>query len=232
MTESEFTQSEFDVDHLRAQNVLQALQDFAAEVRQRRAVTQVKKVARNAATQFKGGYVDQAPEYFTEQYLIESVLDQLALGPWPRPVELVKDEQRRPDYRLRDVATNCLAIGESKALNRERNQGKATEDIKGYLHDETFLKTLRREEVRYSIGIATDGLKWRLFARDIDTGVQLKVADCSISEPVAMVLEKAHSEVDPAEDWTPDARRRIANTLVAAFSRENIVSTAVAGLES
>lgn len=87
-----------------------------------------------------------------------------------------------------------------------------------YLRDETFLKTLRREEVRYSVGVATDGLEWRLIARDIEQDIQCEVGGCSIANPVKMALEKAHSEVDPAEDWVPDARRRVADTLITTFS--------------
>lgn len=221
-----FEQTEFDVDNLRAHNVLRALQAFAAEARRRKAVKSLKQVARNPKHQFKGGYVDQAPEYFTEQYLIQPVLEQLALDPWPRPVDLVKDERNRPDYRLQQVSPNCLAIAESKALNRERNHGRATEDVYKYLMDGTFLKTLQREEVRYSVGIATDGLEWRLIARDVERDVQTEIDGCSLADPAEMVLEKAHSEVDPDEDWMPTARDRVADTLVAMFSRENIVAVA------
>jgi len=227
-----FEQTEFDVDHLRAHNVLRSLQAFAAEAQRRHAVKSLKRVARNPSHQFKGGYVDQAPEYFTEQHLIQPVLEELALDPWPRPVALVKDERNRPDYRLQQVAPNCLAIAESKALNRERNHSVGSEDVNKYLRDETFLKTLRREEVRYSVGVATDGLEWRLIARDIKEGVQTEVGGCSLADPLEMVLEKAHSETDPAEDWMPDARHRVADTLVANFSRENLLRTAVKGLDS
>jgi hypothetical protein len=227
-----FEQTEFEIDRLRAHNVLRALQKFAAEARRRQAVNSLKQVARNSKHQFKGGYVDQAPEYFTEQYLIQPVLEQLALDPWPRPVDLVKDERNRPDYRLQQVAPNCLAIAESKALNRQRNHNRATEDVKKYLQDETFLKTLQREEVRYSVGVATDGLEWQLIARDIEEGVQTNIGVCSLADPVKMALEKAHLEVDPSEDWAPEARRRVADTLVATFSRENIVTAAVEGLGS
>lgn len=227
-----FEQTEFDVDHLRAHNVLRALQTFAGEAQRRHAVKSLKRVARNPKHQFNGGYVDQAPEYFTEQYLIQPVLEELALDPWPRPVDLVKDERNRPDYRLQQVAPNCLAIAESKALNRERNHDRATEDVDKYLRDETFLKTLQREEVRYSVGIATDGLEWRLVARDIKEGVQTEIGERSLADPVEMVLEKAHAETDPAEDWMPEARHRVADTLVANFSRENLLTTAVERLTS
>lgn len=225
-----FEQTEFDVDRLRAHNVIRALQEFAAEARRRKAVKPLKRVVRNPSHQFRGGYVDQAPEYFTEQYLIQPVLEELALDPWPRPVDLVKDERNRPDYRLQQLAPNCLAIAESKALNRERNHDRATEDVNKYLRDETFLQTLQREEMRYSVGVATDGLKWQLIARDIERNVQTEVGGCSLANPVQMVLEKAHSEVEPAEDWAPDARRRVADTLVATFSRENITDAAIGEL--
>ncbi|WP_158056538.1 hypothetical protein [Halorussus halophilus] len=225
-------QAEFDIDNIRAHNVLRALQEFAAEAKRRKAVNALKQVVNNSNRQFKGGYVDQAPEYFTEQYLIEPILAQLALEPWPRPVDLVKDERNRPDYSLRQVPPNCLAIAESKALNRERKHGDATEDVHKYLQDETFLKTLRREEVRYSVGIATDGLEWRLIARDIKQEVQTEVEACSIAGPVELVLEKAHSQVDPEENWTPNARHRVADTLIAAFSQENIAEAAIEGLHS
>lgn len=91
---------------------------------------------------------------------------------------------------------------------------------------------LRREEVRYSVGIATNGLEWQLIARDIEEGIRTVVVACSLVDPVKMVLEKAHLEVDPAPDWAPDARERVADTLVANFSRGNLLTTAVEGLDS
>lgn len=46
-----------------------------------------------------------------------------------------------------------------------------------------------------------------------------------------MILEKAHCKVDPDEDWMPAARDWVADTLVATFSRENIVDVVTRELE-
>jgi len=216
-------QTNIEEDILHAQNVISGLKQFATETRRRNAISAVKKVVDNPNKRFKGGYVGQAPEYFTEKYLIEPVLKLLHLDPWPRPVDLVKDERNRPDYRIDGVCEDFMAIAESKALNGERNSKRATKDINNYLHDQTFLKTLQREQIRYSIGIATDGLEWCLIARDLEEDVLTEIDSCSIAEPVSMVLEKAHSEVDPDEEWIPEARRRMANSLISVFSKENIV---------
>lgn len=216
-------QSQFDPDLHRAHNVLVALERFADEVRRRAAVNDVLQVVKSTSRTFKGGYVKQAPEYFTEKYLIEPVLEELALEPWPRPVDLMKDERNRPDYRLDGVGDDCLAIGESKALNEERRHQKATEDMEEYLSDRTFLKTLRGREVRYSVGVATDGLAWTLLARDVDRGVQAEIGTEYIDESVATALQKANSTVDPEQDWMPDARGEVAESLVTTFSRENIL---------
>jgi hypothetical protein len=223
---SDSQQSQFDADLHRANNVLVAVKDFAGEVRQRKAISDVEKVIDSPSRQFNGGYVQQAPEYFTEKYLIEPVLERLGLEPWPRPVDLVKDERNRPDYRLDGLDEDCLAIAESKALNRERQHSKATEDMRDYLNDHTFLKTLRNREVRYSIGIATDGLEWRLIVRDTEKDALTEVGSAYIDSPVSTALTKAHSTVDPEEDWIPDARREVADSLVAMFARENILDVA------
>ncbi|WP_276259004.1 hypothetical protein [Haloglomus litoreum] len=223
---SDSQQSQFDVDLHRANNVLVAVQDFVQEVRRRKAISDIKTIVDNSSKHFNGGYVEQAPEYFTEKYLIEPVLERLGLEPWPRPVDLVKDERNRPDYRIDGVVENCLVIAESKALNRERQHSKATEDMRTYLNDQTFLKTLRNREVRYSIGIATDGLEWRLIARDAEEDVLTEVGSAFIDSPVGTALTKAHSTVDPEEDWMPDARREVADSLVDMFGRENILHVA------
>lgn len=62
-------QSQFDSDLHRANNVLVAIKDFAEEVRQRKAISDVEKVVDSPSRQFKRGYVEQAPEYFTEYSL-------------------------------------------------------------------------------------------------------------------------------------------------------------------
>lgn len=219
-------QSEFDADLHRANNVLVAVQNFASEVQSRKAIGDVLEVVDSPSKHFYGGYVEQAPEYFTEVYLIEPVLERLGLEPWPRPVELVKDERNRPDYRL-DGLDGCLAIAESKALNGERQHSEATDDIEKYLSDQTFLKTLKNRQVRYSIGVATDGLEWRLVARDTETDIQTQIGSCFIDSPISTALRKIHSTVDPEEDWMPDARREVADSLVSTFSRENVLNVAM-----
>lgn len=228
---SDSQQSQLDADLHRANNVLVAVQDFAEEVRQRKVISDLQKVVDSPSRQFNGGYVEQAPEYFTEKYLIEPVLDRLGLEPWPRPVDLVKDERNRPDYRLDGVGESCLAIAESKALNGERRHSKATDDMRTYLNDRTFLKTLRNRDVRYSVGIATDGLEWHLIARDVEEDILTEIGSAYITSPVSVALEKAHSTVDPEEDWMPDARKEVADSLVAMFARENILDVAAEELD-
>jgi hypothetical protein len=126
----------------------------------------------------RGPKIGQAPEDFTEQYLIEPVLDALGyhnplrddfIPDSPqfvrRPTTFSSVEPNKPDYLLDNVDSSLVAIVEAKAINREQPDGTkryAKHDIEAYLDDDTLSKYLHEIDLQYLVGIGTDGLRWTL----------------------------------------------------------------------
>jgi hypothetical protein len=220
---------ELDPVVFRADRVLKAVLGFADVVADRNAVPAVEDVLDGA--EFVGGHVEQAPEYFTEQHLIEPCLEALGLAPRARPVDLVAEERQRPDYELLGLPEECLGIAESKALGRESSEGAATEEVAEYLRGDVFLKTLRRRQVDYSVGIATDGLLWVLVAKDAERDLQVNITEWSLEPIVSFALTYANSTETPDAGERPALRRELAESFAANFAVETLPDTVAAELD-
>ena len=180
----------------------------------------------------------QAPEMFTEQYLIEPILQGLGYlnpasrkytGTEPhfvrRPLMGTKDETLKPDYRLKYISRSVMCIVESKAANREQLDGgdqDATDDIKYYLQEDVFSKYLRDNQ-RYLIGIGTDGLRWTMWMKDVRTG-DTKQATPKVD--ISPVVKRAGKRLDtirgePTVGRETD-RQKLLEEFIPAFAAENI----------
>ena len=216
---------ELNTDKIRAENALTEIQSFIEVVDDRGALSALKRILEGDT--FEGGYVGQAPEYFTERYLIEPLLEALGYtDPIGQPVDLVKDERRRPDFRLEGIHPQCVCIVESKRLNEEQHSNAATNDIINYLQDDTFVKYAKDHRVQYLLGVATDGLDWTLHAKDLQTGTQTRIVTESIRDVVQTVNTNYTAETVPPERWWSDTRNIVRSNLVNEFSIENIFGTA------
>lgn len=190
---------------------------------------QLRSVLRSTAT-LPGARVEQAPEVFTEQYLIEPILHGLGYlnptstkyeGRGPhfirQPITYRKVEPRQPDYLLKNVGESLVCIVEAKAANREQINGskqKATEDIQEYIEEDTFCKYLRDLNHQYLVGIGTDGLRWTLWMKDIETG--RTISDCPKVD-LSSVVERAAIRSDAIEGELTDSRSTERHTLVEEF---------------
>lgn len=182
-----------------------------------------------------GPLVEQEPEDFTEQYLIEPVLDGLGYlnpvsedysGSGPhfvrRPSTFKKIEVKRPDYLLKNVSPKLVCILEAKAANNEHLQGskrKATDDIEEYVESNTFAKYLESRDKQYLVAIGTDGLRWVLWAKDVRSGkTKEALAEVSLSPVMKSIARrKAVIEGDPEQE-TAEIRYFLANEFIPIFS--------------
>jgi len=195
----------------------------------------------NSAKTLPGARVEQAPEVFTEQYLIEPMLHGLGYlnpaskeyaGEGPhfirRPITYSKVEPRQPDYLLKNVGRSVVCIVESKAANREQMSGakqKATGDIRKYLEEDTFCKYLHTLDQRYLVGIGTDGLRWTLWIKDLETG-EMKEANPKVD--LSSVVERAAIRLNTIEGKVSDRRvterEMLLEEFIPAFAADNLVN--------
>mgnify|MGYP000025779580 CR=1 FL=1 len=201
---------------------------------------QLAEILRNSTT-LPGARVEQAPEVFTEQYLIEPVLHGLGyLDPTSKkyetgmphfirqPITYQKVEPKQPDYLLENIDSSVVCIVESKAANRERLNGTkqyATADIQAYLEEDTFCKYLRDIDQRYLVGIGTDGFRWTLWIKDLETReTHVEVPKVDISP----AIERAAIRLDTIDGEVVEGRKVERETLleefIPAFAADNLLS--------
>lgn len=182
-----------------------------------------------------GPRIGQAPEDFTEQYLIEPVLHALGYlnpisedytGSGPhfvrRPSTFRKIEIKRPDYKLENISPESVCILEAKAANEEQLCGSkqsATDDIKDYVESNTFANYLESREQRYLIAIGTDGLRWTLWAKDVrsqETKRFIKNVDLS---PAIESLAQNQGTIEGSPSLSNgEMRKLVERNCVPAFS--------------
>lgn len=186
-----------------------------------------------------GPRIGQAPEDFTEQYLIEPVLHALGYlnpisedytGSGPhfvrRPSTFRKVEIKRPDYKLENISPESVCILEAKAANEEQPDGSkqsATDDISDYVESNTFAKYLESREQRYLIAIGTDGLRWTLWAKDVrarETRECIEKVDLS---PVIESLAQDQAVIEGSPSLSnAEMRRFLTGEYIPAFSARSI----------
>lgn len=242
MTEDASQQTLDPADFI-AEDIRTGIEGFAYKFRELNEGGQLRKLLRETRT-LTGPPVEQAPEVFTEQYLIEPVLHGLGyLNPISddydsaaphfirRPITYKKVEPRQPDYLLKNIpsaddAPAVVCIVESKAANREQPTGSkqdATADIREYLEEDTFCKYLRDIDQRYLAGIGTDGFRWSLWIKDLETG---DVKQDNPKVDLSTVVENEAKRLDTIEGEVAAGRASDRNILtdefVPAFAATNL----------
>lgn len=206
---------------------------------------QLAKILRNPTT-LPGARIEQAPEIFTEQYFIEPVLHGLGyLNPTSKkyetgephfirqPITYRKVEPNQPDYLLKNIDSSVVCIVEAKAANKERMDGTkqyATADIREYLEEDTFCKYLRDIDQRYLIGIGTDGFRWTLWSKDLETGeIKTDVPKVDISPAVEREAIRLNTIDGEVAEGREQERKMLLEELVPAFAADNLLSHVVSG---
>ena len=223
-----------------AERVRQYLDVFPSKFRELGAPGELRRMVDSHET-LSGPRVRQKPERFTEQYLIEPVLH--ALGYWNpisenfepggphfirQPSEYRNIESLRPDYKLENVGSSLVCLVEAKAANAEQLDGTKTEasdDIEAYLESDTFCKVLRETSHRFLVGIGTDGLRWKLWTKNLRTGEIKRDEQAVDLSPVVKSVARRQGtlEGDPGST-RPEERVVLNEEFVPAFAARNLES--------
>lgn len=238
MTQSSLSDHTRDDD--RAGRLVRAIRAFVGEFAARQEGAQLRRLLEGDDPD--GGVLGQAPEDFTEHELIEPCLDALGYRDPKRddvsttdpqfgrqPSQYPKVERKRPDYELRNIHDRLTCIVEVKAINCEppESRGEATKDITAYLADDTFCKHARNQPPGVLVGIGTDGFRWTLWGKDLDTGtVYEKIAKTSIIDSVSGIEAnrlRERTDTEEARERRAAAQDDLKANLVRFFSRENLL---------
>ena len=230
-------------DEAIAGRVRQQLSVFPQKFKELGEAGELRKILNSRRT-LSGPKVHQAPEDFTEQYLIEPVLHALRYrnpiseeytGEQPhfvrRPTTFNKIELNRPDYMLKNVSPECVCILEAKAANEEHLDGSkrnATGDVADYIASNTFAKYLQSREKRYLIAIGTDGLRWTLWAKDVRSGEVVEgIQSLDISDKIEGIARKENVIEDGSTRSDVDIRHDLRDEFVPYFSASRILNSVV-----
>lgn len=223
-----------NADTVIAERVRQQLTVFPGKFRELGEGGELRRLCRTTRT-LSGPKVEQAPENFTEQYLIEPILhglgyrnpiseDYVGTGPHfvRRPSTYRNIEINRPDYLLKNVSPQTDCILEAKAANEEQLTGskrRATADIEEYVESDTFAKYLKTIEKRYLVAIGTDGLRWVLWAKDVRSReTKEAIAEVDLSDAIAAIAKRdAVIEGEP-ESTNVDIRKFLADEFIPPFA--------------
>lgn len=227
-----------NADTILAERVCQQLGRFPEKFRELGEGGELRKLCRKPTT-LSGPKVQQSPEDFTEQYLIEPVLH--GLGYWNpisekytgtgphfvrRPSTYHKIEIKRPDYLLKNVSPTLDCILEAKAANKEQLTGSkrnATSDIKKYVESNTFAKYLESREKRYLVAIGTDGFRWVLWVKDVRTGeTKDAIAEIDMEAAISSIAKRASVIEGEPDHTTAEIRRFLASEFIPAFAARSL----------
>lgn len=234
------TNEQLSADQLLAERVRQQLSVFTEKFAELEEGGELRRLMRTPHT-LSGPKVEQQPEDFTEQYLIEPILH--GLGYWNpisdeydgegphfvrRPSTFRKIEVKRPDYLLKNVSSTTICILEAKAANNEQLHGKkrkATEDIREYVQSDTFSKYLKTLDQRYLIAIGTDGLRWVLWAKDVRSrDTRDAIVEVDLSDAIETIA-KRNGVIEGEPEFDAVSTRKLLQTdFVPAFSARYINS--------
>jgi len=220
---------EFDEDHVKAEKLQSVFREFVSSFlhgQKKNAGNTCEKLLRNEVSEFKGGTVGKKPEKFTQETIIEGVLDALGYDTTHDPVKLVKDEKKQPDIELGGVGDEHVGIVECKALLRERNSGHALDSLEErYLDTNAFAHYKTNQEMQYVVGIATDGFDWKLRVKDIKRGEILPEFEANYS--LVDDSDGIHhcyyaARYDEAKTHWPAIREELAENFVSNFGSHNL----------
>jgi hypothetical protein len=113
-----------------------------------------------------------------------------------------------------------------KAAGNEQPHGskrQATADVKSYLADNTFCKVLKSQDHKYLVGIGSDGLRWTLWTKHLESGeVFEEVSKVDISSVVEGIGRRTGTIEGEAELAKPEERQLLCESLVSAFAARNL----------
>lgn len=201
-------------DWLYAGNVLQAVERFV-DAADGEGALPVLREALGEQQRLQGGHLETSPERFTVEHLIEPCLSALGYAPVGQPVDLVEHERHSPDFRLRGVDGEYVVVVESKAFNADAAADR--EDLAAYL--DAFGKYREDLDGRYLVGIATDGIRWLLYGKHLETGTRDVVGRRTISTTLREVmLDRLIDDYRDDGRWREQRRQELTAEFVPLFA--------------
>ncbi|MDL5361713.1 hypothetical protein [Halalkalicoccus sp. NIPERK01] len=225
-------------DQYIAEDVRQRLRTFPRRFEQLDAVSELRSLLTEKSV-LRGPMVHQKPESFTQQYLIEPILDGLG---YPSPSSeayggdgphFVRDpsakhviESKRPDYLLDTGEGTTICLLEAKAANRERVDGSprdATEQVGMYTDENVFSKYRHTVDQQYLAAIATDGFRWKLWGKDVIGGDGAELIQTYDFSPSIQTISDRLSVIESTISMSSARIRRDLETeFVPYFGAENL----------
>jgi len=189
-----------------AEQLLRVYENFADEFSRRDVPVHLFTVAREGKY-LKGKKLEQHPERFVEQHLIWPTLELLGYEFWTQPYGYPKWDKKRPDFTIKnfDCGAECVVIGEVKTPNKFEY---AEEQIEDYLKSDL-------EEA--TVGIATDGVRWKVEARPEKSTELSEIVDVDFREVVCK-LPSRHEE----RESYPSHRTRLELEMVEPLERKSV----------
>jgi hypothetical protein len=165
-----------------AEQLLRVYEKFADEFSCRGVPVHLTNIAREGKF-LKGKKIGQHPERFVEQYLIWPTLELLDYEFWEQPYGYPKWDKKRPDFAIKnfECSTECAVIGEVKTPNKFEY---AEEQINDYLKSDLQEAT---------VGIATDGVRWKIKTRPEKSVGLIEIVDVDLRD-IVQKLPSRHKE--------------------------------------
>lgn len=199
-------QTGFDDDHNdpKAQNLVRTIERFL-RVYRKRTGRHGQKVLADDYQRLDGREIEQKPERFIEDILIEPVLESLGHDVRFRPKGFAGLEGRIPDFTLLNM--EAANFGEVKTPGSITN---ARQEAVEYLEMATD---------RPLVGIATDGFTWVLYTAGSGSD-PIYTRHVPISKIIRRINQEQRSATAPRKDRVK--LRELALEFVDAFSPEAI----------
>ncbi|WP_157533080.1 hypothetical protein [Haloferax profundi] len=227
-----------DANNVIAERVRQSLEVFPKKFRELGEGGELQRLL-DSHYGLSGPRVQQSPEDFTEQYLIEPILHALEYfnptskryqGEGPhfvrRPTTFSKIEPKQPDYLMKNVDDGLVCILEAKAANREQMDGAktdATDDVKSYVESDTFCKYLFERERTTLVAVGTDGVRWTLWWKNLESGQTWDANPKVDLSPVIASIARRHDVIaGEPELSTRECRDYLREKFVPFFSARSI----------
>lgn len=218
-----------------AEGVLHVVRDFVREFAAEGELNALGGVVTDD-DEFRGGLVGQMPERFTEENVIQPMLEVLGYeGIVPQPADLVKDQRSVPDFKAGGVAASCVCIVEAKRfgeLDLSDEQSMLEEEVLEYLGENALTKYKRDLDRQYLMGIGTDGITWLLYGKDLDTGERAAIHSASLLEPFHQAVLAQQYEDSTGDSWVTDQRPSVQKEFVPLFTADAASEAVVAAFQS
>ncbi|MFD1513466.1 hypothetical protein [Halomarina rubra] len=218
-----------NTDQYPAQRLSSAIERFVSEFGDRNSLGRLVDVV-DTSTQLTRGIVEQRPETFTEKHLVVPGLKALGYSIHrERPGEYTATGRSEPDFSIETPHAQNPYIVEAKRIGNLPqsvlpDDGEGSEQLQSYLEEGFSAKYRTDLDRRHLVGIATDGIYWLVFKKDLETGAIDRIGGASTESAVLETVKAHRHPEEVSEQWRVDVRRRLEVEFVPELSAENVAA--------